>query len=269
MKLLHEKESERVLGLIFDVRNQMKGGWGEEIYHQALVARLLDEGVPTLSKPRRTLVHRGVDLYTFEPDIIVWEKIILELKVLPTLKNNMFPTANEAQIIWYLKRFEKELGILVNFAHPKVGIKRMAYQPREMTIAENYDRIKQHLSNVDRDVLVEIRRHILRLARFYGTGYPEIVYRQMIALEFGHQGIDCISEVNIPARWREKDIGTQVTQHLLVDNRFLLLVRANLDLPPAYDYLRTRTYLKALGLKMGLVINFGRSQLQIHSTAVK
>ncbi|MEM7118380.1 MAG: GxxExxY protein, partial [Chloroflexota bacterium] len=110
--------------------------------------------------------------------------------------------------------------------------------------------------------------HILGLANHYGTGYPEVVYRKMVALELEHQGIKCLSDIAVPAKWQDKLIGTQATQHLLVEDRILLLVRANMTEPSVFDYLKTRTFLKALGLKIGLVINFGRNILHIHGTAV-
>ncbi len=269
MELLHERETEQAIGLIFEVRNQMGGGWSEEIYHQALVENFREHGIPTLQKPRRSLIHRGVEIYVFEPDIIAWDKVIFELKVLPDFKGKDFPSRNYAQTIHYLKLFEKNLGMLINFAHSKVGIKRLAYEPPEMEIYEDYDRIRSHLSDSDRQILLKVRQIILNLGKRYETGYSEIVYRKIIAVELAHHGIKCISDVNITAQWKGKRVGNQTTQHMFVEDRFLLLVRATLDAPPTYDYIKTRTYLKALGIKVGLVINFGRNELQIIGTEIR
>ncbi len=268
MELLHKEKTEQAIGLIYEVRNEMGGGWSEEIYHKALVANFHKHDIPTLHKPRLPLIHRGVEIYTFEPDVIVWDTIILELKVLPNFKKRSFPIINQAQLIHYLKRYKKDLGILLNFAHSKVGIKRMAYEPPEMEIYEDYDRIQGRLSDSDRAILLKIRQHIIALGKQYGTGYSETVYRKIIAVELAYQGVHCISDVNITAKWKSIEIGSQTTQHILAENRFLLLVRATLETPPAYDYIKTRTYLKALDLKVGLVINFGRNKLQIIGTII-
>jgi len=239
MELLHEKKTEQAIGLIYEVRNEMGGGWSEEIYHQALVANFHEHDIPTLCKPQMSLIHRGAEIYTFEPDVIVWDTVILELKALPNFKGRTFPAINQAQLIHYLKRYKKDLGILVNFAHSKVGIKRMAYEPPEMEVYEDYDRIRGHLSDSDRLILLEVRQHILALGKQYGTGYSEIAYRKIIAVELAYQDIQCISDVNITAKWKGVEIGSQTTQHMLVENRFLLLVRATLESPPTYDYIKT------------------------------
>ncbi|MEM7118639.1 MAG: GxxExxY protein, partial [Chloroflexota bacterium] len=155
MELLHRQESERVIGLVFDVRNKMGGGWSEEIYHWALYQSLLENDIPTLFKSHKPLVHRGTMIYTFEPDLIVWDKVVLELKVLPKFRGKRFPPINEAQTIHYLKHFKKDLGILVNFAHAKVGLKRIVYQPPAMNKDEDYERIKSCLDEQDKVVLRE------------------------------------------------------------------------------------------------------------------
>ena len=59
-------------GAIFDVRNELKSGWSEHVYHHALERLLRARGYPVTSKPRRMLVHRGIEIHQFEPDLIVW-----------------------------------------------------------------------------------------------------------------------------------------------------------------------------------------------------
>lgn len=59
---------------------------------------------------------------TYEPDVICFDKIILELKAVRELAPE-----HSAQILNYLKTTGMKLGLLVNFAsHPKVVIKRFA-----------------------------------------------------------------------------------------------------------------------------------------------
>ena len=75
MKLRYGEETGILRGLIFKVRNELKGGWSEEIYHQALAHVLEENGIPFVSKPRHPFLHRGVEVHLFEPDFIVWDKI--------------------------------------------------------------------------------------------------------------------------------------------------------------------------------------------------
>jgi GxxExxY protein len=265
-KWLYEKEMEQVIGLLYEARNEMGSGWSEEIYHQALVYLLKKANIPTKSKPRRGFMHRGAEIHIFEPDIIVWDKIILELKVLFEYKGKVFPERNQAQIIHYLKFYKMELGGLVNFAHPKVGFKRMIYHAPEMTIEEDYARMLPHVNENDKQILRDVQRHIKRLAQVYGLGYPEKLYRKLIAVELAYQGIACESDFNIRATLEEQVLGTEKTTFMLIENRFLLHVRSTLENIPSRNFVQMRTYLKAVGLKVGWLVNFGQKQLQIQAT---
>ncbi len=104
-KLIHEDLTYQLRGLVFQVRNELDAGWSEEVYHQALLQALRAEAIPVQSKLRRTLSHRGVEVHLFEPDLIVWDTIILELKALPY--QNHFLGEQYAQVIHYLKFYER------------------------------------------------------------------------------------------------------------------------------------------------------------------
>ncbi|GIK57457.1 MAG: GxxExxY protein [Chloroflexi bacterium] len=266
---LYEKEMEQIIGLIFKVRNEMGAGWSEEIYHQALLYLAQKNGIPAQSKPHRSLIHRGVEIYTFEPDMIIWDKIILELKVLLNHKGKEFPPINQAQLLQYLNFYKKELGVLINFAHPKVGIKRMLFEPPAFDIDEDYERMLPHVTESDKQILREVQRHVKMIAAHYGLGYSETLYRKLIPVELAYQKIPCISDVTVPAVWEDQMLGRQSTPYMLIADRFLLHVRSSLEMIPPHDFLKTRTYLKALSLTVGWIVNFGHNQLQIYATAVE
>ncbi|MCP4164341.1 MAG: GxxExxY protein [Chloroflexi bacterium] len=101
MSLLHEEQTYQLRGPIFEVRNELQAGWSEHIYHHALERLLRNHGIQFESKPRRALVHRNSEVHTFEPDLIVWDSIILELKVLPYQNN--FASEHYAQLIHLLE----------------------------------------------------------------------------------------------------------------------------------------------------------------------
>ena len=260
--LQYEDQTYELRGLIYKVRNELKAGWPEEIYHQALVRLLQEKDIPALSKPRRSLFHRAIEVHLFEPDIIVSNQIILELKVLPF--NTDFAAAHYVQLINYLKFFGKNLGMLVNFAPTRVRIKRVLWNEPELDILEDYEKIKPDLSNRDRQNLRQVRKQILHIAKQYGLGYPEHVYRKIVAIEIVHHGLKCSTEVAVPARWNEVVLAHHHTEKLLVADSYLIHIRSLLHHPTAYDYIQTKTYLEALGLNIGLVVNFGRRQLQIY-----
>jgi GxxExxY protein len=161
-----------------------------------------------------------------------------------------------------------ELGVLINFAHPKVGIMRMLYNPPDFEIEEDYERMLPHVDESDKEILRALQRHIKNLGRQYGLGYPEMLYRKLIAAELAYQNISCISDLSITVNLDGHKLGEQPTPFLLIADRFLLQVRSSIKGVPTHDFIKTRTYLSALGLKVGWVVNFGQDKLQIHATVV-
>ena len=79
-----------------------------------------------------------------------------------------------------------------------------------------------------------------------------------------HNGHSCQAEVKIPARWDGRVLAQHSSDHLLVEDNYLLNIRALLDQPTRYDFARTKTYLNSLSLRFGLIVNFGKKQLQIY-----
>ncbi len=256
----HKKQSYEARALIFEVRKKLKAGWSEEVFHQALLQLFQNEGVPVQSKPRRAINHRGVQVYLFECDLLVWDLIILELKVLPYTS---FATAHQAQLFHYLKCWGKDLGMLVNFGGTRAEIKRLVWDEPKFEVEESYDLIKSHLSDTDRDILRRIREVILNVGRQYGLGYPGPMYRRIIALELNHQGLVCQTDVKVPVKWNGSILREDNIDHLLVNHHYLLNIRALLDFPSRYEFARTKNYLQHLEGRFGFVVNFGKKQLQI------
>jgi GxxExxY protein len=258
--LRHERLTYELRGLIFEVRKKLKAGWSEEIYHQGLVQLLKNRNIPFRSKPRKTIIHRGIEVQIFECDLIVWDLIILELKVLPFAT---FAGGHYAQLFHYLKCWNKDLGLLVNFGPTRARIERFVWDESDLEIHEDYDAIRSDMTHTDRLCLRRVRQNILAIAEQYGLGYPEAMYRRIVAIETNHNDLSCQANVEIPVRFDSKVMTQHPSDHLLVEGNYLLNIRSLVDHPPRYDFARTKTYLNSLGLKFGLVVNFGKKQLQI------
>ena len=261
LNLRYREQAYQVRGLIFKVRKELGTGWSEEICHQALLQAIQGAGISVVFKPRLTITHRGIEVHTFECDLLLWDLIILELKVLPYTD---FSSQHVSQIIHYLKGWKKGLGLLVNFGPLRAKIKRIVWDEPKFDFYEEYDEVRHEIKDKIRTKLVEIRQIIRTVAKEYGLGYPNTMFLNIMALELSHRGFFVEKKVKVPIRLSDHKLMQHKTDHLLVDNCFLLNIRAMLDEPSAYDFMRTRTYLDALGLNIGLVINFGKRQMQIY-----
>lgn len=262
--LRHEKHTYELQRIIFEIRKQLKTGWPEEIYHQGMVQLLHKAGVPTQSRLRKALLHRGIEIHLFECDLLVWDLIILEFKVLPVTR---FAPVHYAQIIQYLKCWNKDLGLLVNFGRTRAEVERVVWDEPKLILVENYDSIHSALSDNARSLLTEIQQAVKAIGDQYGLGYPETLYRKAAAIELNHNGFRCQSNVIVPARLEGHELAQFTSDHLLVNDMCLLSIRAVLDYPTQYDFARMKTYLNSLKLPFGVIINFGKHELQLYGVS--
>ena len=117
----YRKETEKILGCVFAVSNNMGHGFLESVYQKCLEIEFRDAHIPFESQKELAVYYKGENLgLKFKADIIVDNTIILELKAKDRIK-----TEDEAQIIHYLKATGYPLGLLINFGHKrKVEYKR-------------------------------------------------------------------------------------------------------------------------------------------------
>ncbi len=121
-QLLYEKESYIIRGACFDLYKKFGGAFKEIIINKALVSELKHKGLNIENQKRIDIIHRGEKIGTYIPDIIVDEKILIELKVKPFIMRE-----DDKQFWHYLKAANYKLGFLINFGSKKLEIKRRIY----------------------------------------------------------------------------------------------------------------------------------------------
>jgi len=120
---LFKDESYALRGAIFDVYREMGCGFLEAVYQECLEKELQRKSIPFISQPELKLFYKNEPLnQIYKPDLICYEKIIVELKAVRELCDE-----HRAQLHNYLKATGLQLGFLVNFGHyPKASIERVA-----------------------------------------------------------------------------------------------------------------------------------------------
>ena len=106
-------------GAIFEVNKILGSGFLEKIYENALMIELEDRGLKSDNQVSISVKYKGKEVGEYFADIVVENKVILELKAVDTLEK-----IHEAQLLNYLKATGYKIGLLVNFTHPKAVIKR-------------------------------------------------------------------------------------------------------------------------------------------------
>jgi len=122
-KIIYKSESYAIQGAIFEVYRTMGCGFLEAVYQECLEKELRFRSIPFIAQPELRLSYKGETLLQkYRPDIICYDKIILELKA----AKQTVPE-HEAQLINYLRATQMKLGLLVNFGtYPHVNIIRLA-----------------------------------------------------------------------------------------------------------------------------------------------
>jgi GxxExxY protein len=108
--LVYEELSRKVLEAYFNVFKHLTTGLLESVYENAICIEFDELGVPYERQKRLSIFYKGKNIGDFVPDIVVDNKIILELKSIPELTS-----ANTAQLINYLNITHYKVGYLLNF----------------------------------------------------------------------------------------------------------------------------------------------------------
>ena len=108
--LLYEELSNKVLQAYFNVLQHLTTGLLESVYENALCMEFDEMGIPYERQKHLDVFYKGKIVGEFVPDVVVDNKIILELKSIPKLT-----PANSAQMINYLSITQFKVGYLLNF----------------------------------------------------------------------------------------------------------------------------------------------------------
>ena len=118
-------ETFEILGVCFEVHNELGSGFLESVYQESLGLELANRDIPFKAQPRVRVEFKGTTLEsTFSPDFVCFDTVILEIKAVRSLTNE-----HRAQVLNYLKASGLEVGLLVNFGHhPGLQYERIVRQ---------------------------------------------------------------------------------------------------------------------------------------------
>ena len=109
--IYYRQESFDIVGAAMHVYNTLGHGFLEAVYQEALEIELAKRGIPFESQKELGIVYCGQELkQTYKPDIICYDKIIVELKAVSSLDDS-----HRSQIYNYLHATGYKLGLLINF----------------------------------------------------------------------------------------------------------------------------------------------------------
>lgn len=108
--MLHKELTDEILYCFYRVHYRLGFGFLEKVYKNALYLEMTKAGLKCETERPIHVYYDGRVVGTFYADIVVEEKVILELKAVETMCKE-----HEYQLINYLKACDMEVGLLLNF----------------------------------------------------------------------------------------------------------------------------------------------------------
>ena len=119
--LIHKQESYDIIGLCFEVYNNLGAGFLEVVYKDALEYELSQSVIPYQREKEYTVRYKDIILpHKFYADYVIFGKIILEVKAVAEIRDHFI-----AQAINYLKVSNNKLALIVNFGEMDLNYKRV------------------------------------------------------------------------------------------------------------------------------------------------
>lgn len=123
--------TDKIVGIFYDVYNELGYGFLESVYEESLVIALRQAGLIVNRQVPVPVWFRNQKVGEFRADVTVENCVLLELKCAKGLDS-----AHEAQILHYLKSTDIEVGSLPDFGL-KPQFRRLLFDSERKKIREN------------------------------------------------------------------------------------------------------------------------------------
>jgi len=129
--LKHAELSQQIIGVFYDVYNELGHGFLESTYSEAMVVELKQAGLAVAREVPVPVWFRGKRVGQYFADLLVENSVLLELKAARNVES-----AHEAQLLHYLRATDVEVGLLLNFG-VRPQFRRLLFDNARKRIREN------------------------------------------------------------------------------------------------------------------------------------
>jgi GxxExxY protein len=251
MKLKHQSADDPItrafIGHAMKVHSSVGPGLDEEIYHQELVAALTAAGISHLSKPRRDLVYCGIVADTFEPDFVVENHFIPELKCL----RGPFAPEHLVQVFCYCKFWRLRTSLLVDFGKQSLVWDRFAYSSHSASLPD----VKPPGFVTNQCLASSIIQAVHECLNEIGPGYRQTTWKGLVSAAIQAAAI----KVHLNPSATVLNHAHITMPSLVIDDTCAVFVTALTDGISAVDRATLQTHLRWLNLDWGIVFHFGKT----------
>lgn len=120
INLIYSKECYKIMGIVFNVYNELGYGHREYVYQKALAEEFRKNKIKFKEQLRYKLKYQGKELGLYILDFLIFDKIVLEIK-----QKNFISGKDIKQLHGYLSAMNLRLGIIATFTKDQVRYKRI------------------------------------------------------------------------------------------------------------------------------------------------
>jgi GxxExxY protein len=120
-RFLSKEETHQIIGCAMEVLNTLGHGLLEKPYENALCVEFGLRKIAYAQQPRFDVVYKEVKIGEYIPDLIVFNKIVVDTKTIERITDH-----EKGQILNYLKITGLRVGLILNFKYAKLQWERLA-----------------------------------------------------------------------------------------------------------------------------------------------
>lgn len=130
----HQELTEQIIGVFYEVYNELGHGFIEKIYEEAMARVLKARGFQVQQQASIPVWFRGETIGVYDADLVINSVVLVELKACKAID-----PSHEAQLLHYLRSTEIEIGLLLNFG-PRPQVRRLAFDNSRKKISAHLRR---------------------------------------------------------------------------------------------------------------------------------
>ena len=119
-QFLLKNETHQIIGSAMEVLNEIGHGFHEKFYENALVVEFGLRCIPVIQQPDFPVIYKSVNVGSYVPDLICFEQVVVDAKTIEEITDHEI-----GKMLNYLKVTNLQVGLLINFKHPKLEFKRV------------------------------------------------------------------------------------------------------------------------------------------------
>ena len=108
------------MGALFKVQNKLGSSYQEKYYQRAIATELKEQNIPFIREKEIILGYGNEGIGKYRLDFVIDNKIALEVKTVPFLKDDF-----TRQLLAYLASANLKLGIIANFRTRRLTYRRI------------------------------------------------------------------------------------------------------------------------------------------------